>query len=203
MMFRMVYDDLAKFMAVFVVIATGLMVAFIVMFAAPLHDLVSASDHMFAGYGKGLVSMWRLSLGDFEYSDFDREGDDQGFRIAILLLWFTSLMILAVLLLNMLIAMMSTTYGTCIEITTLQACHAKARVIRDIEHQISKEQLKKLYNDNFTVKHEIQFNQNEVQAKIESATDMTARMARIEDILTKLVDKKQQEGATGHLAVER
>jgi len=201
----MVYDDLAKFMTVFVVIATGLMVAFIVMFAAPLHDLVAGGDtvHMFAGYGKGLVSMWRLSLGDFEYSDFDRDGDDQGFRIAILLLWFTALMILAVLLLNMLIAMMSTTYGTCIEITTLQACHAKARVIRDIEHQISKEQLKKLYNDNFTVKHEIQFNQDQVQAKPESATDMTARMARIEDILTKLVDKQQQEGATGDLAVER
>jgi len=194
MMFKMLRNDLVRFMCVFCVCAGGLVFSFVVMFQASIHRATfdaeaeaaasssssaierilraggSASSgdddtHMFADFTQSLTSIWRLSLGDFEFGDFDGGTEEilPGYEWCYKLLWFFALMILSVLLLNMLIAAFSDTFSAVIQTVTLQAYHSKARVIRQIEHQMPNARLRNVYEVEFTSKHEIIHDANEYE----------------------------------------
>lgn len=184
LLFRMLKNDVVKFMMVNLVAMAGFMYAFVVLFQDVLEEEDEVdTKHMFRNYYSGIASVWRLSLTDFVYADFDRPDDPGLLQSFYKLLWFFALVVLALTMVNLLIALMTNTFSVIWDNVKQQNLHSKARVLREIEHTLSNTKLQELYEGEFTSKHEIHHN---ADRRAEPST--LDAIARRLDSLEKLIE---------------
>lgn len=124
MMLRMLTDviNFALLMSLFVV---GFSVSFYYLLSERSEDV---GNDNYSSVGNATLTMFRAMVGDFDYGDF--EGLDRDTRIFCQVLMSVYISISAVILLNMLIAMMSETYGDVQDQSILQYQYGRATVIK-------------------------------------------------------------------------
>merc|ERR1711865_48872 len=133
---------------------------------------------MFSDYGNAVASTWRLSLAEYEYSQFD---NSHRYSWWYQVVWFASLGVLGLILLNTLIAMMAHTFSQVYANVVLESRMAKAKVIEQCELSMPSKRLEMLYSTAFMGKHEI------VDTQDTDAAENLQEQVNLQDLNNRLI----------------
>jgi hypothetical protein len=143
---EMLAKDVFRFLSVYTVFLVGFSQAFFVL---------DNRQKGWMGMTNGLLTLFETTMGDFSLEDSQQDGNtNSGLNTALVILF---VVIVAVLLLNLLIAMMGSTYSDVNADADLRWQMERARIIADIENDMSVQEREKKDNMYYIVLNEKRF----------------------------------------------
>ena len=124
---EMLVKDVLRFLSVYVVFLVGFSQAFFVL---------DNNQKGLLGLRFGLLTLFEATLGDFELGEAKKEGGTSSTFLSLALI-VMFVVIVAVLMINLLIAMMGSTYEIIERDAQLRWRMERARIISRIEHEMS------------------------------------------------------------------
>ncbi|XP_031553642.1 transient receptor potential cation channel subfamily V member 6-like isoform X2 [Actinia tenebrosa] len=137
MVYKMCAGDMTRFVIIYVIFLAGLVQAF---------KYLMQGEPNYEHEGDTFLSLLQMTFGEFDYAQFE----NSRYPILTKLLFFYFNLFITVLLLNMLIAMMASTYQNIADRSEKEWRRQWAEIIMVIEHSISPKELMH-YQDGYSV----------------------------------------------------
>jgi len=175
MIYKMLIFDIVRFAAIYMVLLVGFGQAFYVLFRHPGADdqefLDTSPERPYRSLGWSMLSTFLISFGNLGYDAFDSLTSDYPTRSGFAHLFFIVYIILVtILMLNLLIAMMGSTFAKVLQNAENEWRHQWTRLIVLLENDLNSKERERLRPKNH-IKYKdrwwmiIQSRQDEIEAK--------------------------------------